>query len=94
MNVLAKTPTPVVAVQQQPQPQQQVAPAPPMQAYSQYAYAIPAQYPFMAQQVMNGQHILSLATTPHAHGGAAPAVIATGALHRLVILMLSLTYSP
>ena len=93
MNVLAKTPTPVVAVQQQQQPQQQVAPAPPMQAYSQYAYAIPAQYPFMAQQVMNGQHILSLATTPHAHGGAAPAVIATGALHRLVILMLSLTYS-
>lgn len=90
MNVLAKTPTPVVAVQQQQQ-QQQVAPAPPMQAYSQYAYAIPAQYPFMAQQVMNGQHILSLATTPHAHGGAAPAVIATGALQRLVIL--SLTYS-
>lgn len=88
MNVVVKTPTPVVAVQQQ-----QVAPAPPMQPYSHYGYAIPAQYPFMAQQVMNGQHILSLGTSPHAHGGAVPAAIATGAFQRLVDLILSLTFT-
>lgn len=75
MNVLVKTSTPVVAVQQQPQ-QQQVVPAPPMQAYSQYGYAIPAQYPFMVQQVMNGQHILSLGTPTH----AVPSAIATDAI--------------
>jgi len=44
MNIVVKTPTPVVMMQQQ---QQQVAPAPPLQAYSHYGYAIPAQYPFM-----------------------------------------------